>query len=76
MSMQSCKQLNIKLWKQSVNVPLGPENWFLFLTSHPSKDQTYALRSLSMSVLQNMLYYSKPLRGGSDKFRRRYDFLK
>ena len=38
MSMQSCKQLNIKLWKQSVNVPLGPENWFLFLTSHPSKD--------------------------------------
>ena len=25
-SMQSCKQLNIKLWKQSVNVRLGPEN--------------------------------------------------
>ena len=25
-SMQSCKQLNTKLWKQSVNVRLGPEN--------------------------------------------------
>ena len=32
MSMQSCKQLNIKLWKQSVNVPLVPENWFFFLS--------------------------------------------
>ena len=25
-SVQSCKQLNTKLWKQSANVRIGPEN--------------------------------------------------